>query len=136
MKARYFRYMDSKNWTEFGEVFAREAVLLGGDREIAGRAAIVEFVGMMSDGARTAHQGFLPEIDVLGAGEATGVWAMSDYYEVRGTEPTVGFTGFGHYEDRYVHEDGAWRIARSRLTRIRIVPFEGGLPEFYRRPTA
>jgi hypothetical protein len=136
VKARYFRHMDGKNWAEFGAVFARDAVVLGGDQEIAGRPAIVEFVAMMSDGARTVHQGFLPEIDIVGVRRATGVWAMSDYYEIRGTEPAVGFTGFGHYEDRYVHEDGAWRIARSRLTRIKIIALEGGLPAFYQRRSA
>ena len=132
LKARYFRLMDAKNWVEFGDLFTRDAVLRGGDREIAGRDAIVEFVSGMSDGVRSAHQGFLPEIEILGTGDASGVWAMSDYFEVRGTEPPVGFQGFGHYEDRYAQEDGAWRISASRLTRLKIIPLAGGLPSFYR----
>jgi len=132
LKARYFRLMDAKNWAEFGDVFTRDAVLRGGDQEIAGRPAIVEFVSQTSDGVRSAHQGFLPEIEILGAGRASGIWAMSDYFEVRGTEPPVGFQGFGHYEDRYAWEDGAWRISASRLTRIKIIPLAGGLPAFYR----
>ena len=133
LKARYFRLMDRHDWAAFGEVFARDAVLLGGADRIAGRAAIVAFVSATSDGVRSAHQGFLPEIDILGPGRATGIWAMSDYFEVRGTEPAVGFTGYGHYEDEYVHEDGAWRIASSRLTRLKIIPLAGGLPAFYQR---
>jgi len=133
LKARYFRLMDSKNWAAFGEVFAREAVVAGGDHQIVGRLAIVEFVSRTSDGVRSAHQGFLPEIELLGPGQASGVWAMSDYFEVRGTEPLVGFTGYGHYEDRYTYEDDAWRIAASRLSRIKIIPFAGGLPAFYQR---
>jgi hypothetical protein len=135
LKARYFRFMDSKNWDEFGGVFTRDAVVSGGGQEIAGRAAIVEFVSTTSDGVRSAHQGFLPEIDILGAGQASGIWAMSDYFEVRGTEPPVGFQGFGHYEDRYAREDGGWRISFSRLTRIKIIPLTGGLPSFYQRAT-
>jgi SnoaL-like domain len=134
LKARYFRLMDSHAWTEFGEVFCRDAVLAGGDQQITGRSAVVAFVSRMSDGVRSAHQGFLPEIEILGSGAARGTWAMSDYYEVRGTDPPVGFTGFGHYHDRYAYEDGAWRIAASRLTRIKIIPLAGGLPAFYRRP--
>jgi hypothetical protein len=136
LKARYFRLMDTKNWAEFGEVFARDAVVRGGDREIVGRTAIVEFVATTSDGVRSAHQGFLPEIEILAGGQASGVWAMSDYFEVRGTEPPVGFQGFGHYEDRYTREDGAWRISASRLTRLKIVPLAGGLPAFYRERPA
>ena len=132
LKARYFRLMDAKDWAEFGEVFTHDAVLRGGDQEIAGRDAIVEFVAAMSDGVRSAHQGFLPEIEIIGAVQASGIWAMSDYFEVRGTEPPVGFQGYGHYEDRYALKDGTWRISASRLTRIKIIPLAGGLPAFYR----
>ena len=112
LKARYFRLMDTKNWAEFGDVFTREAVLGGGDQQIAGRPAIVEFISTVSDGVRSAHQGFLPEIEIVGAGQASGIWAMSDYFEVRGTEPPVGFQGYGHYADRYALEEGAWRRTR------------------------
>jgi len=132
LKARYFRLMDTKNWAEFGDVFTRDAVLGGGDQEIAGRPAIVEFISTVSGGVRSAHQGFLPEIEILGAGQASGIWAMSDYFEVRGTEPPVGFQGYGHYADRYALEEGTWRISASRLTRIKIIPLAGGLPAFYR----
>jgi hypothetical protein len=135
LKARYFRFMDTKNWAEFGGVFTRDAVIRGGDQEITGRLAIVEFVSTTSDGVRSAHQGFLPEIEILGTDTASGVWAMSDYFEVRGTEPPVGFSGFGHYEDRYAKEEGTWRISASRLTRLKIIPLAGGLPELYRNPT-
>ena len=132
LKARYFRLMDVKNWTEFGDVFSRDALIGGGDQEIAGRSAIVAHISIMCDGVRSAHQGFLPEIEILGAGQASGIWAMSDYFEVRGTEPLVGFQGYGHYVDRYALEEGTWRISASRLTRIKIIPLAGGLPAFYR----
>jgi hypothetical protein len=132
LKARYFRLMDVKDFAELGEVLARDAVFGGGGTEITGRDAIIEFIATTLDGARSAHQGFMPEIEILGTAEASGIWAMSDYLEVRGTEPPVGFRGFGHYEDRYAREDGAWRISASRLTRIKIVPLAGGLPAFYR----
>jgi len=133
LKARYFRLMDTKNWAELADVFTADAVVRGGDQQIEGRAAIVEFVAATSDGVRSAHQGFLPEIKMVAAGQARGVWAMSDYFELRGTDPAVGFSGFGHYEDRYAREDGTWRISFSRLTRIKVIPLPGGLPEFYRR---
>jgi hypothetical protein len=132
LKARYFRLMDTQQWAQFGDVFTRDAVMGGGDQQVTGRSAIVEFIASACDGVRSAHQGFLPEIELLETGQASGVWAMSDYFEVRGTEPPVGFQGFGHYEDRYALEDGAWRISASRLTRIKIIPLAGGLPAFYR----
>jgi SnoaL-like domain len=132
LKARYFRLMDAKNWAELGDVFTRDAVAGGGGTEITSRAAIIEFISTTaSDRVRTAHQGFLPEIEIVGPGRARGVWAMSDYFEVRGTEPPVGFQGFGHYEDRYAREEGTWRISATRLTRIKVIPLAGGLPAFY-----
>jgi SnoaL-like protein len=132
LKARYFRLMDAKNWAELGDVFTRDAVAGGGEAEITGRTAIIEFISTTaSDRVRTAHQGFLPEIEIAGPGQASGIWAMSDYFEVRGTEPPVGFQGFGHYEDRYAREEGTWRISASRLTRIKIIPLAGGLPALY-----
>ena len=33
-----------------------------------------------------------------------------------------GYTGYGHYHERYVRMDGRWRIAAQRLTRL-IVDF-------------
>jgi hypothetical protein len=29
-------------------------------------------------------------------------------------------TGYGHYHETYVREDGAWKIATTRITRIRV----------------
>jgi hypothetical protein len=132
LKARYFRLMDEQDWSAFGEVFSRE-VVLGDDGSITGRAAAIEYIRSAAHAARTAHQGVAPEIEIVADGQARGVWAMTDYFEVRDTDPPIGFTGYGHYFDDYVHEDGAWRIAASRLTRLKIVPMPGGLPSFYQR---
>jgi len=32
----------------------------------------------------------------------------------------VGHTGYGHYHERYVRQDGRWRIASQRLTRLHV----------------
>jgi hypothetical protein len=32
----------------------------------------------------------------------------------------VGHTGYGHYHERYVRQDGRWRIAAQRLTRLHV----------------
>jgi hypothetical protein len=132
VKARYFRFMDRQDWPRFAEVFAREVVAGSGGQRIVGRSAVVEYIAGACEGVRTAHQGFLPEIELEGDGRASGVWAMSDYFEVNDTDPPVGFTGFGHYFDEYVYEDAAWRIVSTRLTRIQILPMAGGLPDMYR----
>ena len=59
-----------------------------------------------------------------GPDTATGIWAMADYVEWPQPEgdPRVGLKGYGHYVEEYIREDGQWRIARSRLERLRVDP--------------
>lgn len=123
LKARYFRLMDTKRWDEWGEVFAVAArmEIPESDLVLEGRDAIVARVRDIIGPAVTVHHGHLPEIEVQGEGAAVGVWAMEDLvtWTSAGGAPR-GFRGFGHYHEAYVVEDGAWRIARTRLERLRI----------------
>jgi uncharacterized protein (TIGR02246 family) len=126
LKARYFRTMDQKDWDAWAQVFATDAVMEipEVDKVLTGRDAIVGFVSKVLAEATTVHQGHMPEIELTGADAATGIWAMFDYVEVPASESAerFGFHGYGHYYEEYVREDGAWRIARTRLTRLRVDP--------------
>ena len=126
LKARYFRCMDQKDWDAWAQVFATDAVMEipEVDRVLNGREAIVGFVSKVLASARTVHQGHMPEIELTGADAATGIWAMFDYVELPASDSgeRSGFQGYGHYTEEYVREDGAWRIARTRLTRLRVDP--------------
>jgi hypothetical protein len=133
LKARYFRAMDTKQWEEFAEVWARDALAGSGDSALRGREAIVEYIKSQSETARSVHHGHMPEIELLVDGTARGIWAMFDFYEERAGDPPKGFMGFGHYQETYVFEDGAWRIATMVLTRLRIDELPGGLPDMYAR---
>ena len=133
LKARYFRLMDTKQWDEFAELWARDAVAGRGDAALRGRQAIVDYIVGQSERARTVHHGHMPEIEVLPDGTARGIFAMFDSYEERAGDPPKGFTGYGHYHDTFVVEDGSWRIASTVLKRLRIVPMPGGLPDIYAR---
>ncbi len=126
LKARYFRTLDTKDWDGFGAVFAVDAVLEvpEADMVVEGRDAIVASVSAALEGARTVHHGHMPEIQITGPDTAVGTWAMADYVEWAsgaGGE-RVGIQGFGHYREAYVRQDGDWRIARSRLERLRVDP--------------
>jgi hypothetical protein len=127
LKARYFRCMDQKRWNEWGEVFARDAVLEVPEANMVttGRDAIVAGVSSLLEGARTVHHGHMPEIEVTGSDTARGTWAMFDYVEWAPNADDgarVGLQGFGHYVEEYAREDGEWRIRRSRLVRLRVDP--------------
>jgi hypothetical protein len=70
----------------------------------------------------------MPEITITGRDSATGVWAMFDYLTFPGGDPPRGLRGYGHYHEEYARDDGAWRIRRLTLTRLRVDPLEGGFP--------
>jgi hypothetical protein len=124
LKARYFRSLDQRSWDEFGQVFARAAVLEVPEADVTetGRDAIVTFVSGALTGARTVHHGHMPEIDLTGPDSARGTWAMFDFVEWPAPDggDRVGIQGYGHYIEQYVREDGQWRISRSRLARLRV----------------
>jgi uncharacterized protein (TIGR02246 family) len=122
LKARYFRFIDTKDWAGFAQVFAEDARMLvpEADVDITGRGAIAESISTLLDGVQTVHHGHMPEIEIESDERATGVWAMFDYVEWPPTGgKRVGIVGYGHYFERYVREDGEWRIAETRLERLR-----------------
>ncbi|WP_327295154.1 MULTISPECIES: nuclear transport factor 2 family protein [unclassified Streptomyces] len=129
LKARYFRLMDTKDWTAMREVFTDDArmdidgfVTTGGD-------AIAAFLSDVLTDVRTVHHGHMPEIELTGDGRATGIWAMYDYVQFPGDGLPQGFHGYGHYHDEYRLQDGAWRIATTRVARLRQDLLAGGLPQ-------
>lgn len=118
LKARYFRWLDTKQWQSWSAVFTHDVVMAIPERDmvIEGRQAVVQSVHDYLVDAQTIHHGFMPEIEFISATEATGVWAMEDRIET----PTQSIHGFGHYHEEYRIEDGGWRIARIALHRLRV----------------
>lgn len=129
LKARYFRFLDTKDWDNFREVFAHDVVgavdngvsTNGGDAQTGPtwegdvlstsiRAAIEE--------CTTVHHGHTPEITLTSSTTATGIWAMADIVDFPN-----GYTlhGAGHYHETYTKSDGSWRIQSMRLTRTRML---------------
>jgi len=119
LKARYFRLMDTKQWSSLAAVFSKKARLRDEESKTgwSGREAIVAGLARVLAKARTVHHGHMPEIELLSETEARGVWAMNDWVDT----PDFTLDGWGHYHERYVFEDGAWRIADERISRLRVV---------------
>jgi len=130
LKARYFRCMDTKDWEGFAAQFTTEAVMdvsgeMGGDGTgdegiTRGNRAIAEFVRSAIDDVVTVHHGHMPEIDVTSPTTANGIWAMEDMLRWPDGAPLREMHGYGHYHERYEKHDGEWRIASTRLTRLRV----------------
>ena len=135
VKARYCRMLDTKDWAGYADVFTEDFILdtsaAGGPPPIHGREAAIRMIRASVETARTAHQVHSPEITLKGD-TAQVIWAMQDRV-VWGDDrrPKMGYaahTGYGHYHEHYVRQDGRWRIARQRLTRLHV--------DFYREPPA
>ncbi len=123
LKARYFRHMDCKEWEDWAQVFAANAKMEvpEADMVVEGRANIVEAVSTALTGATTCHHGHMPEIEITGPDTARGTWAMFDFVDwTRPDGKRSGLQGYGHYLEDYVREDGAWRIAKIHLRRLRV----------------
>ncbi len=117
LKARYFRFLDTKQWDEWREVFSEDFTgEIHGPHPIihfASRDEMVESNRKILAEANTVHHGHMPEIEITGEGTATGVWAMMDVVRLG-----AGFTGYGHYHEQYRKEAGEWRIAKMKITRL------------------
>lgn len=117
-KARYCRLLDSKDWTGFGNLMTDNIELdLSGTSDlgiIRGRDEVVARIRSSLETARTAHQVHTPEI-TLNGDEATVIWAMQDRV-IWSAEKSL--TGYGHYNERWVKQDGEWRLAAQKLTRL------------------
>jgi hypothetical protein len=132
LKARYFRFVDTKQWDKLYEVFTEDAIFEGfGETTMIGAKRFITRIKGRLDTARVIHHGHSPEIRLLSADTARGIWAQFDFIEF--AEPTSnmplpdqrGRCGFGHYEDEYRRVDGAWRISFMRSLRLRIDPLFG-----------
>ncbi|MEO6717775.1 MAG: nuclear transport factor 2 family protein [Novosphingobium sp.] len=117
VKAAYCRLLDTKDWEGWGQLFTEDAVLdvtgSGGTVE-HGRAAIVASVRSSIETTKTAHQVHFPEITIEG-NTAKAIWPMQDRLI---WEDGRTMTGYGHYHENYVKQDGRWRIAGQKLTRL------------------
>ena len=120
LKARYFRTMDTKDWSAMREVFTDDVVMdtsSSGGGVVEGADAFLTFLsGILAD-VVTVHHGHMPEIEITGPTTAKGVWAMEDFLQ---WPNGMQMRGYGHYHETYEKDDGAWRIRTLTLTRLRV----------------
>ncbi len=141
LKAGYFRCMDTKDWVGFAEQFTPDAVMdinidLGGSVGdaagiIRGNQAIADSVRGFVGDVLTVHHGHMPEIEVMSATTARGIWAMEDMLRWPEGAAMREMHGYGHYRETYEKVDGRWRIASTQLSRLR-VDIDPGEPEIPR----
>jgi len=131
LKARYFRLLDDKKWSELAALFTDDATMdlsevlpAGTPKEqilLTGSAAIVRQIGGLLGDAIMIHNGYGHEIDILSQTAAKAIWSMEDYVIFpEGTESPFPFRrshAFGRYYEDFVKGRSGWRISYLRLTR-------------------
>ncbi len=128
LKARYFRFLDTHDWDAFEQIFSADAVMdvsvehriLAQEEGVyRGRAAIRAFAEKAVGTATTIDHALMPEIEILSDTSARGIWAQEDrvFWDEGG--PNRQLHGHGYEHETYVRENGEWRIASTRLVRLR-----------------
>lgn len=123
-KARYCRFVDTKQWDHFAKLFASDVRvrIKGADGELIASfddaEAFVEKTSSFLVGASSIHQVHNSELTFHPDGIVSAIWSMEDY--IVGLAPEVGFHtlhGYGHYHETWQHLDGRWAIASLELRR-------------------
>lgn len=137
LKARYCRFVDTKQWDRLRTLFASETRFEGFGSAPTG-ADVDAFIGGISTRLARAvsiHHCHMPEIVFTGPDSARGIWAMMDLLQFplseapREAPGSRGFRAFGHYEEAYRREGDVWLFCFLRLTRLRIDPLPADHPE-------
>jgi hypothetical protein len=123
VKARYFRCVDFHSWEEFEDLFTEDLELDFAETTShpTNRAEFVASVRRHFESSdRSVHHGHLPEITIHDDHHATAIWPMFDLVEMPLDSGYESHTGYGNYTEEYRRcDDGRWRIAKTRLTRIK-----------------
>lgn len=136
LKARYWRGVDDGDAALVRSVLARECRLdyrgcctdpvTGIDHMPAmnivlkGRESWPDSPSPVGPRIVTVHQGNDPDIVVDNPRHASAIWSFTDRFFLPAGGPFERLTGWGRYHDTYVHEDGSWKLATTRITRLRI----------------
>ena len=129
LKARYYRFLDTKQWDDFEAVFTEDAVMdmRNPDRIInteegiyRGNQVIRQFAERALGNGTSTDRAFLPENTIISPTEAQGIWAQEDKLTWPPGNINTALEGFGYEHERYEKVDGAWRIKSTRLARVAV----------------
>ena len=120
LKARYFRFIDTRDIDGLRTVFTEDATATfkGADYDfdLKGWPALETFYKKsFTPQAFGMHNGHHPEISVEGD-TATGIWYLQDIFVNLAQDITI--MGSALYHDEYRVEAGEWRIASTGYKRL------------------
>lgn len=123
MKHRYWRACDNKDPDGFRSCFIRKGAdvdygpALGKHDDIEPIIqAFIEIALRKVDGQYNVldmHHGLMPEITMVAPTEATGRWTL--LFRQVNVEAGTDTSMTGEYDDRYVIEDGEWKMSKCHF---------------------
>lgn len=128
LKHRYFRACDAKDPDGFRACFITAGADIdygplgsfAGPDQVERLAAVFRRIALHTVDGKPAvldmHHGLHPDITITGAGSATGRWTLK-FRQLNLIERTEKLLT-GEYDDGYLIEDGAWRIARCHFRQL------------------
>jgi len=127
LKHRYFRACDAKDPDTFRACFTAAADIdygpLGGFTDADQLAQVFTRIALRKvDGKPVIldmHHGMHPDITLTGPAAATGCWTLK-FRQLNLIERTERLLT-GEYDDAYVIEDGAWKMARSHFRQLWVI---------------
>ena len=135
IKAAYWRGVDTSDGDLVRSILAKDCVLdymgcctdpmSGTDFMPAMNVVLRGRDSWVSDAFKKAgivsvHQGHQAEIEITGDGAARGVWSFTDRFFFPEGAARSHFQGFGYYHETYLREDDGWKLATTRITRLKV----------------
>ncbi|WP_252575520.1 nuclear transport factor 2 family protein [Pseudarthrobacter cellobiosi] len=120
LKARYFRYIYLKRWSDLRTLFSVDTEILGFSFSPADPDTFVEAVSAYMSGMVSIHQAFMPQLERQSDDSIRGIWSMFDQltwepdsreYQGFDVPGMWEIRGYGHYEEEYVRTAEGWRIS-------------------------
>lgn len=123
-KARYARFLDTKDWDGFAGLFEPAVqvrmfdptgnVIVSHDE----RDSFVNAARTGLEGGQSIHQVHNDEIEQISETEISAIWSMEDLIIFRpGAGGPGRMHGYGHYHELWRLGSDGWRIARLELRR-------------------
>ncbi len=128
LKARYFRYVDTKQYDALEQLFTPDAQADHSADHPEARADnrkdwVAKIRGAMVS-CVSMHNGHMPEIEITSPTTAKGIWVLQDWiFWPDGVRSTFGdnrFQGWGAYHDTYVKTEAGWQIKTTTMKRVKI----------------
>jgi hypothetical protein len=125
-KARYFRYVDGKDWPALRGIFTDDATVHYPEsvEEKLGIDAGIELIVKALGACTSIHGAWLDEISILSPTNASGIWAMEDRLRWIENLPQQSLItelhGFGRYFEEYRRIGDQWKISSLLLLRTEV----------------